>query len=119
MRPGSTAAANEDPRHAPPALALDAIVDAAGDSEFRIDPYGLRRHASQRAQRLCARAGELRGSPLPALALDIDQPALRNAIVDATARAEPVLVEARLRTGDMRVGDQETWFELRVSLLGA
>jgi diguanylate cyclase (GGDEF)-like protein len=114
MRSGSPAAANEDPRHAPPAHALDAIMEAAGDIAFRIDPSGLIRHASQRAQRLFARAGELRGSPLPTLALDIDQPALRNAIVDATARAEPVLVEARLR-----VGDEETWFELRVSLLGA
>jgi diguanylate cyclase (GGDEF)-like protein len=114
MRPGSPAAANEDPRHAPPAHALDAIMDAAADIAFRIDPSGLIRHASQRARHLFARAGELRGSPLSALALDIDQPALRNAIVDATARAEPVLVEARLR-----VGDEETWFELRVSLLGA
>jgi diguanylate cyclase (GGDEF)-like protein len=117
MRPGSPAVANEDPHHAPPAHALDALMEAAGDIAFRIDPSGLIRHASRRAQSLFARAGELRASPLPALALDIDQPALRNAIVDATARAEPVLVEVRLRTGDTRSGEKETWFELRVSLL--
>jgi diguanylate cyclase (GGDEF)-like protein len=117
MRPGSPAVANEDPHHAPPAHALDALMEAAGDIAFRIDPSGLIRHASRRAQQLFARAGELRASPLPALALDIDQPALRNAIVDATARAEPVLVEVRLRTGDTRSGEKETWFELRVSLL--
>jgi diguanylate cyclase (GGDEF)-like protein/PAS domain S-box-containing protein len=117
MRPGSPAAANEDPRHAPPAYGLDALMEAAGDIAFRIDPSGLIRHASQRARKLLGKDEELHGSPLPALALDIDQPALRNAIVDATARAEPVLVEARLRAGDMRAGGHETWFELRVSLL--
>jgi diguanylate cyclase (GGDEF)-like protein len=112
MRPGSPAAANEDPRHAPPAHGLDALMEAVGDIAFRIDPSGLIRHASQRTRQLLGLATELRTIPLPALALEVDQPALRNAIVDATARAEPVLVEARLR-----LGDKETWFELRVSLL--
>jgi diguanylate cyclase (GGDEF)-like protein len=117
MRPGSTAAANEDPRHAPPAHGLDALMEAVGDIAFRIDPSGLIRHASQRAQDLLKGTGGqgagLRGTPLPALATDVDQPALRNAIVDAIARAEPVLVEARLS-----VGENETWFELRIALLG-
>jgi diguanylate cyclase (GGDEF)-like protein len=117
MRPGSPAVTNEDPHHAPPAAGLDALMEAVGDIAFRIDPSGLIRHASQRARRLFEGRGELRASPLPALALDVDQPALRNAIVDATARAEPVVVEARLRTGDVRAGDKETWFELRVSPL--
>jgi diguanylate cyclase (GGDEF)-like protein len=113
MRPGSSAAAaNEDPRHVPPAHGLDALMEAVGDVAFRIDPSGLIRHASRRGQRLLGAVGELRGTALPSLAIDVDQPALRNAIVDATARAEPVLVEARLRTGE-----KETWFELRVSPL--
>ncbi len=86
-------------------------MEAAGDIAFRIDPSGLIRHASRRTLRLLG-AAELRGTSLSSLALDADQPALRNAIVDATARAEPVLVEARLRAGE-----KDTWFELRVSLL--
>jgi diguanylate cyclase (GGDEF)-like protein len=118
MRPGSPAAANEDPRHAPSAQGLDALMEAVGDIAFRIDPAGLIRHASQRAQRLLrsdrGQGSGLRGTALPALALDIDQAAVRNAIVDAIARAEPVLVEARLGGGD-----EETWYELRISLLGA
>jgi diguanylate cyclase (GGDEF)-like protein len=105
-------------------------MEAVGDIAFRIDPAGLIRHASRRAQDLLGDpAGQgsgqgtgLQGTPLPALALDIDQAALRNAIVDATARTEPVLVEVRLRVGDMHVGDigageKESWFELRVTLL--
>ncbi|WP_442122065.1 putative bifunctional diguanylate cyclase/phosphodiesterase [Massilia sp. 2TAF26] len=111
MRPGSPVAANEDPRHAQTAHGLDALMEAAGDIAFRIDPSGLIRHASRRTLRLLG-AAELRGTSLPSLALEADQPALRNAIVDATARAEPVLVEARLRAGE-----KDTWFELRVSLL--
>ncbi|ALK97162.1 histidine kinase [Massilia sp. WF1] len=87
-------------------------MEAVGDIAFRIDPSGLIRHASQRSLRLLAAAGDLRGTSLPALALDVDQAALRNAIVDAIARTEAVLVEARLRAGE-----KETWFELRVSLL--
>jgi diguanylate cyclase (GGDEF)-like protein len=116
MRPGSPAAANEDPRHAPSAHGLDAFMEAVGDIAFRIDPAGLIRHASQRARRLLgSHEGQdagLRGTPLPTLALDIDRAAVRNAIVDALASAEPVLVEARLRAGE-----HETWFELRISPL--
>jgi diguanylate cyclase (GGDEF)-like protein len=121
MRPGSPAAANEDPRHVPPANGLDALMEAVGDIAFRIDPSGLIRHASRRAERLLGRTnekgGQLRGTMLSTLAIDIDQPALRNAIVDATARAEPVLVEARLRGADPSGGEHDTWFELRISLL--
>jgi diguanylate cyclase (GGDEF)-like protein len=118
MRPGSPAAANEDPRHAPPAHGLDALMEAAGDIAFRIDPSGLIRHASRHAERQLGRTGELRGAMLSTLAIETDQPALRNAIVDATARAEPVLVEARLPVRDGAAGERETWFELRISLLG-
>jgi diguanylate cyclase (GGDEF)-like protein len=117
MRSGSPAAANEDPRHAPTAHGLDALMEAAGDIAFRIDPSGLIRQASKRAARLLGSMGDMRGNALSSLAAEVDQPALRNAIVDAIARAEPVLVEARLRTGDVRAGDKETWFELRISLL--
>jgi diguanylate cyclase (GGDEF)-like protein len=131
MRPGSPAAANEDPRHAPPANRLDALMEAVGDIAFRIDPSGLIRHASARAEGLLGNTRgpgrELRGTSLSALAIEVDQPALRNAIVDATARAEPVLVEARLRAGDLNTGtsntgdtgagERDTWFELRISLL--
>ena len=104
-------------------------MEAAGDIAFRIDPSGLIRQASKRAARLLGSTADirsdLRGCALSTLAIDVDQPALRNAIVDATARAEPVLVEARLRGGDMQagdmrvggIGDKETWFELRISLL--
>jgi diguanylate cyclase (GGDEF)-like protein len=128
MRPGSPAAANEDPRHAPPADKLDALMEAVGDIAFRIDPSGLIRHASARAVRLLGPTIELRGATLSALAVEVDQPALRNAIVDATVRAEPVLVEVRLRGTEAReaetrdseseAGERGTWFELRISLLG-
>jgi diguanylate cyclase (GGDEF)-like protein len=121
MRPGSPAA-NEDPRHVPPPNGLDALMEAVGDIAFRIDPSGLIRHASLRAERQLGKIrdmrGELRGTLLSTLAIEVDQPALRNAIVDATARAEPVLVEARLRIADGAAGERETWFELRISLLG-
>jgi diguanylate cyclase (GGDEF)-like protein len=124
MRPGSPAAANEDPRHAPPATGLDVLMEAAGDIAFRIDPSGLIHHASARAVSLLGGACAQRGATLSALAIDVDQPALRNAIVDATARAEPVLVEARLRViatdepRDDAPAERDTWFELRISLLG-
>ncbi len=95
-------------------------MEAVGDIAFRIDPSGLIRHASRRAERLLDKAG-LRGSMLSALAIDVDQPAVRNAIVDATARLEPVLVEARIRTGAPAGGDaadeRDTWFELRIAPL--
>jgi diguanylate cyclase (GGDEF)-like protein len=99
-------------------------MEAAGDIAFRIDPSGLIHHASARAASLLGSACAQRGATLSALAIDVDQPALRNAIVDATARAEPVLVEARLRVvaaGEPRddaPAERDTWFELRISLLG-
>lgn len=66
-------------------------MEAAGDIAFRIDPSGLIRQASKRAARLLGSTADirsdLRGCALSTLAIDVDQPALRNAIVDATARA--------------------------------
>jgi len=87
-------------------------MEAAGDLVFRLDPSGLIRGASQRSLALLAPAS-LGGCSLVTLALDLDQAALRNAIVDASARKEAVLVEARLRCAD-----KDTWFELRITALG-
>lgn len=124
MRPSSSAAANQEPSHGPQtpartaapsaaqASGLDLLMEAAGDLVFRLDPSGLIRFASQRACRLLADGAVLAGKSLPALAAELDQAALRNAIVDAGARNDAVLVEARLPCGD-----RETWYELRISPL--
>jgi diguanylate cyclase (GGDEF)-like protein len=103
---------NEDPCHAVRASSLDHLMEAVGDVVFRLDPSGLIRFASPRALRLLAGGGALAGSQLVALAAEVDQAALRNAIVDATARNDVILVEARLRCGE-----RDTWFELRISPL--
>ena len=110
MRPSATAAVNEEARHAAHASSLDPIMDALGDVVFRLDPAGLVRAASARARGLAGAA--VLGTPLAALAHEADQAALRNAIVDALARGEAILVEARLRGGG-----QDTWFELRIAPL--
>ena len=89
-------------------------MEAAGDVVFRIDPAGLIRFASARAQRLLAAGGALADTSLGALALEADQAALRNAVVDASARRDAVVVEARLRCGG-----RDTWFELRIAPLPA
>ena len=115
MGSSSTAAANQDQRHggqAAQASSLDHLLEAAGDVVFRLDPSGLIRFASQRACQLLAAGAPLAGSVLPLLAPEIDQAALRNALVDATARGDAILIEARLRCGG---GD--TWFELRIAPL--
>jgi diguanylate cyclase (GGDEF)-like protein len=90
-------------------------MEAVGDVVFRLDPSGLIRFASQRALGFGPDGALLVGSPLSTLALDADQPALRNAIVDANARNEAVLVEARLH--DRQRADKETWYELRIAPL--
>jgi diguanylate cyclase (GGDEF)-like protein len=115
MRPSSSAVPNEDPRHAAQASSLDPIMEAVGDVVFRLDPSGLIRFASQRARRFGPGGAPAIGTPLSALALELDQPALRNAIVDAKVRNEPVLVEVRLH--DERNSDKETWIELRIAPL--
>ncbi|WP_373994589.1 putative bifunctional diguanylate cyclase/phosphodiesterase [Massilia sp. 9096] len=122
MRPSSTAAANEDQRHALQAAGLDEVMDAVGDVAFRLDPSGLILHASQRTRRFAGERALGAGSALVALAPEVDQAALRAAIVDACARKESVLVELRLRGGashstDDSGGDLDacTWFELRVT----
>jgi diguanylate cyclase (GGDEF)-like protein len=104
MRTSSSSVPKPNPRQG-----QDSLMEAAGDVVFRIDEGGLIRYASRRAIAFSAIACE-HGSALTALACDADQPALRNAIVDAAAAAEPVLVEARLKGAVC-----ETWFELRIS----
>jgi len=115
MGSSSSAAANQDLHqagHAIPASSLDHLLEAVGDVVLRLDPSGLIRFASRRARQLLAAGAPLAGSPLAALALEADQAPLRNALVDATARNDAILVEARLRCGD-----QDTWFEFRISPL--
>ena len=94
---------------------LDHLMEAAGDAVFRLDMAGRILHASQRAARLLGQEQKLQGSALTALAAEIDQPALRNAIADAAgAGAEPVLVQARLKSAE-----KDIWFELRLSRCGS
>jgi diguanylate cyclase (GGDEF)-like protein len=115
MGSSSTAAAKQDQTHgsqAAQASSLDHLLEAAGDVVFRLDPSGLIRFASQRACQLLAAGAPLAGSALPLLAPETDQAALRNALVDATARGDAILIDARLRCGG---GD--TWFELRIAPL--
>ena len=66
MRASSPAASN-DPRHAAPATP-DGYMEAVGDVAFRLDPSGLVRAASQRAQRTFAPQA-LTGCALPTLAV--------------------------------------------------
>jgi diguanylate cyclase (GGDEF)-like protein len=86
-------------------------MDAAGDVVFRIDPAGLIRCASARTLRAFG-VPALSGGAIMALAPEVDQAALRNAIVDAVTATEPTLIDVRLRCAA-----QETWFELRISAL--
>jgi diguanylate cyclase (GGDEF)-like protein len=89
-------------------------MEAVGDVVFRIDPSGLIRFASARARRLLAADATLAGSSLLALALEVDQAALRNALVDAGVGQDGSVVEVRLRCGAT-----DTWFELRIAPLAS
>jgi diguanylate cyclase (GGDEF)-like protein len=97
---------------------LNLLMEAAGDVVFRLDPAGRILHASQRAIRVIGHARALHGMALASLAPEPDRAALRSAIADSGAAAEPLLVEARLKTAE-----KDTWFELRLtrftSLAGA
>jgi diguanylate cyclase (GGDEF)-like protein len=84
-------------------------MDAVGDAVFRLDAAGRILYASPRTMRLLGRTDALSGTALCALAAEIDQPALRNALADAGG-AEPMLVQARLKTAETDI-----WFELRLS----
>jgi diguanylate cyclase (GGDEF)-like protein len=88
---------------------LEGFMEVAGDVVFRLTQDGRIRFASRRATRLLGTVHELRDTLLTALAADQDQRALRQAIADAGTRAEPVLVETRLKSAD-----KEIWLELRL-----
>ncbi|SHG95800.1 bifunctional diguanylate cyclase/phosphodiesterase [Massilia sp. CF038] len=104
---------------------IDHLLEAAGDIVFRLDASGKVLFASSRAQRLF---GSVDQAPLPmlaALAADVDQAVLRNAIADAgNVPTQPMADEGALLSPEpvrvavrMHAGDQETWFELRISAL--
>jgi diguanylate cyclase (GGDEF)-like protein len=110
MRSSPSAVPKQEPR---PAVggqdALAGLLEAAGDVVFRLAPTGQVRFASGGALRL-AGAGAAPGASFLALVADADQAAVRNALADALAAGEAVLVEARLKAGD-----KETWHELRIA----
>ncbi|TFW31572.1 putative bifunctional diguanylate cyclase/phosphodiesterase [Massilia horti] len=91
-----------------PAAGLDSLLEVAGDVVLRLTPSGLIRFASQRTLGLLG-PGQRPGSLL-ALVNDTDQPAVRNALIDAHGGTGPVLVEARIK-----LSPREIWFELRVA----
>jgi predicted signal transduction protein with EAL and GGDEF domain len=108
MHSRSTDAPKSDPHQG-----LDRLLEAAGDIVFRTDAAGMVRFASSGALAVAAPRPLPPGSALTALVLEADQPAVRNALVDAATTADPVRVEARLKSSS---GD--TWFELRICRCG-
>jgi len=107
----SSTAARFEPRKQPPSL-LDSLLEAAGDIVFRVNLGGQIRAASRRA--LTLTGVEIGGRPLVSLVHDVDQNALRNAIVGAGASGDPSVVEARFRCGE-----RDIWFELRIALIAS
>ncbi|CAN7414168.1 putative bifunctional diguanylate cyclase/phosphodiesterase [Massilia sp. LjRoot122] len=105
----SSSAAKFEPRKQPLSL-LDSLLEAAGDIVFRVTLGGQVRAASRRA--LTLSGVEPGGRPLVSLVHDVDQPALRNALVSAGASGDPALLEARFRCGE-----RDIWFELRIALI--
>jgi diguanylate cyclase (GGDEF)-like protein len=89
---------------------LEGLLEAAADVAFRLTATGEIRYASSGAIRLAGLPDGLRGAALSALVPDADRPALRNAVADALASPQPVVVEVRLRSHQ-----RETWFELRIA----
>jgi len=114
MRSSSSALPSDPPRSAQARSGFDSLMEAAGDVVFRVAPSGQIRHASRRAERLLGAGLPLEGCPLAAIASEFDQAALRTALVDVQAAAEPVLVRARLKCGE-RGAERDTWFELRIA----
>jgi diguanylate cyclase (GGDEF)-like protein len=107
----SSTADKFEPHMGAPSL-LDGLLEAAGDAVFRVTLGGQIRAASRRA--LSLTGVEIGGRPLVALVHDVDQPALRNALVSAGASSEPVMVEVRFRNGE-----RDIWFELRITLVAS
>jgi len=114
MHTSSIAAIQPEPRK--PALSLlDSVLEAAGDAVFRVTLGGQVRAASRRAALLSG--VELDGRSLVSMIHDVDQPALRAALASAGGAhvgAEPVVVEARFRSGE-----RDIWFELRLGLIAS
>ncbi len=114
MHTSSIATIQPEPRKAAPSL-LDSVLEAAGDAVFRVTLGGQVRAASRRAALLSG--VELDGRSLVSMVHDVDQPALRAALASAGgahAGAEPVVVEARFRSGE-----RDIWFELRLGLIAS
>jgi len=95
------------PQHDSP---LDAMLEEAGDVVFRLDGPGRILFASRRSMALVA-LPSVRGLSLRQLVVDLDQGVLKTALIDGAAGGL-ARVEVRLRSGE-----QETWFELRISVL--
>jgi diguanylate cyclase (GGDEF)-like protein len=113
MQTSSIAAIQPEPRK--PAMSLlDSLLEAAGDAVFRVTLGGQVRAASRRALQLTG--VELDGRSLVSMVHDVDQPALRNALASAGGQTggEPVVVEARFRSGE-----RDVWFELRLALIAS
>ena len=91
-------------------LALASFMEAAGDVVLCLDGAGRIVRSSRRSAHLAPAGRTLAGLRLATLALEADQAALHNGVVDALAGVDPVLVHARMRTA---LG--EMWLELRLS----
>ena len=94
-----------------PSPALDSFLEAAGDAVLCLDGAGRIVTSSRRSAYLAPAGRALAGMRLATLAVEADQAALHNGVVDALAGVDPVLVQARLRTSA-----GETWFELRLAM---
>ena len=122
MRSTSAAVPFEHPQPSQ-APGLESLMDAAGDCAFRISASGDIRSASARAARLLGLPLAPDGMPLSAFVSEADGAALRSAVIEAIAAAEPVLLRVRLRCQahkaefDLREPDLRP-FELRIAQLG-
>ena len=93
---------------------IDHLMEAAGDLALRVDLSGQVCRASVRSLVLLGLDGPLAGGTmLSSLAAEPDQPALRNAVADATTAepgAAPLRVSARIKCPA-----GETWFDFSVA----
>ncbi|MDQ1921273.1 putative bifunctional diguanylate cyclase/phosphodiesterase [Massilia pseudoviolaceinigra] len=96
--------------HGDTAAELDQFMEAAGDIVFRLDAAGRIVSASERTRSLFALQGA--DATLVALAPEVDRAALRAALLDAGAAAQPTRLDVRLHTGS-----KDVWFELRLGRL--
>lgn len=85
-------------------------MEAAGDIVFRLDAAGRIVSASERTRSLFALQGA--AATLLSLAPEVDRAALRAALLDAGAAAQPTRLDVRLHAGS-----KDVWFELRLGRL--